>query len=572
MKMAWRIIFDVKDANPALVLVCILLSSFAEAAGLSSLLPVLTAVSGDGSGKTSWLNDVILGVVSGAGITPSVGNLILVVIGLILLKSMLAFAALAYAGISAARVAIGLRRRLLAALFDARWEYYSSLRSGDAANAVSNDAGRAGDSYLVAAQFIAYVVQGVVFVAAAFLISWKLALLGLTGSAFIMIVFGRFITITKRAGHRQTRQTAKLTIAMLDMLNNIKPVKAMRRQAHLLDSMGNTLMRLKRALMHRELASSGLVQGTDIATAILAGGIGYLAHVVWNTPLPELIVSAIVFLQVISATSKAQKYRQKLSQIESAYSRVVNMTEAAEAQREINAGKAKPEPASTLSFANVNFSRGPRQIISNATFDIPAGTIAVLSGPSGAGKTTLIDLLIGLNRPDSGRILIGADPLETIDLWAWRKMIGYVPQELSLLHTSIRENITLGDTSITDADVHAALAQAGAEGFIARLAHGLDTDTGEMGGKLSGGQRQRISLARALVSKPQVLILDEVTSALDPVTEAEIVDNIAGLRGAYTIIAVTHRPAWVEIADRLYTVADGQVTLSTELVAGQAKV
>ena len=164
------------------------------------------------------------------------------------------------------------------------------------------------------------------------------------------------------------------------------------------------------------------------------------------------------------------------------------------------------------------------------------------------------------------RILVGETPLTDIDLWAWRGMIGYVPQELNLFHDSIRENITLGDLAITDGDILQALAQAGASDFIAGLAHGLDTDVGEMGGKLSGGQRQRISLARALVTKPDVLILDEVTSALDPATEAEIVANIAGLRGRYTIVAITHRPAWTEIADRLYKVQDGTVTLLGEKV------
>jgi ATP-binding cassette subfamily C protein len=105
-----------------------------------------------------------------------------------------------------------------------------------------------------------------------------------------------------------------------------------------------------------------------------------------------------------------------------------------------------------------------------------------------------------------------------------------------------------------------ALTLAGAGEFLANLPKGLDTDVGEMGGKLSGGQRQRISLARALVTKPKVLILDEVTSALDGRTEADIVNNIASLRGLYTIIAITHRPAWTDIADRLYLVAGGRVS------------
>ena len=106
-----------------------------------------------------------------------------------------------------------------------------------------------------------------------------------------------------------------------------------------------------------------------------------------------------------------------------------------------------------------------------------------------------------------------------------------------------------------------ALEQAGAKDFIDNLPEGIETNVGEMGGRLSGGQRQRIALARALVTNPKILILDEVTSALDPETEAEIVNNIAALRGHYTIIAITHRPAWTKIADRLYTISKGHVSM-----------
>jgi ATP-binding cassette subfamily C protein len=169
-------------------------------------------------------------------------------------------------------------------------------------------------------------------------------------------------------------------------------------------------------------------------------------------------------------------------------------------------------------------------------------------------------LLIGLNTAQKGKILIGGKPIESVDIKAWRKSIGYVPQELMLFHDTIHENISLSNPDVTTEDVLAALDKAGAGEFIDALPDGIETDVGEMGGRLSGGQRQRIALARALVTNPNILILDEVTSALDPETEAEIVSNIASLRGRYTIIAITHRPAWTKIADRLYTISKGHVS------------
>jgi ATP-binding cassette subfamily C protein len=128
-----------------------------------------------------------------------------------------------------------------------------------------------------------------------------------------------------------------------------------------------------------------------------------------------------------------------------------------------------------------------------------------------------------------------------------------VPQELHLLHTTIRENVALGDPAINDEQVTNAIKQAGIESLLQR-ANGIESSVGELGSRLSGGQRQRISIARALVTAPKLLILDEVTSALDPETERAIVESITALKGQYTIIAITHRSAWTLAADRLYLV------------------
>jgi ATP-binding cassette subfamily C protein len=182
-----------------------------------------------------------------------------------------------------------------------------------------------------------------------------------------------------------------------------------------------------------------------------------------------------------------------------------------------------------------------------------------LQGSSGAGKTTLIDLLIGLHTPSKGTITLDGIALADIDIKQWRRSIGYVPQELSLLHTTIRDNIVLGDPEISENDIIEALDQAGAREFIMAMPEGLDSEVGVMGSRLSGGQRQRIALARALVTKPKLLILDEVTSALDPDTEKSICHKIAALRGQYTTVAITHRPIWTEIATHLYKVERGNV-------------
>ncbi len=174
----------------------------------------------------------------------------------------------------------------------------------------------------------------------------------------------------------------------------------------------------------------------------------------------------------------------------------------------------------------MSFWHGETQILDSVSIDIPAGCVTVLMGPSGAGKTTIADIILGLYAPDRGRVLVDGVPLEEIDLKSWRRLVGYVPQDLVLFHDTIQANVALGDRQIGEAQVRRALQMAGAWEFIEALPDGMQTHVGQGGAKLSGGQRQRIALARALVCQPKLLVLDEVTSALDPHTEQQICANV----------------------------------------------
>jgi ATP-binding cassette subfamily C protein len=164
-----------------------------------------------------------------------------------------------------------------------------------------------------------------------------------------------------------------------------------------------------------------------------------------------------------------------------------------------------------------------------------------------------------LLRPQKGDVFIDGVPLAEIDLRSWRKQIGYVPQDLVLLHDTILANVTLADIKITETEVEEALRVAGAWTFVANLPEGVRTVVGERGTRFSGGQRQRIALARALVRRPRLLILDEVTSSLDSRTEEEICNELRGLRGKVTVFAASHRPSLTRLADEVYHVEGGSL-------------
>ena len=200
-------------------------------------------------------------------------------------------------------------------------------------------------------------------------------------------------------------------------------------------------------------------------------------------------------------------------------------------------------------------------VLNGVTIEIPSKKSIALVGSSGAGKTTLADVILGLYRPQSGRILMdGKDIHENMD--AWRRMIGYIPQNIYLLDDTIRANIALGvpEDKVDDDKIWAVLEEAQLADFIREQEKGLDTNIGDRGVKLSGGQRQRIGIARALYTDPELLVLDEATSALDTETETAVMDAIFRLSGKVTMIVIAHRITTIRNCDRIYKIADGKAT------------
>jgi ABC-type multidrug transport system fused ATPase/permease subunit len=209
---------------------------------------------------------------------------------------------------------------------------------------------------------------------------------------------------------------------------------------------------------------------------------------------------------------------------------------------------------------SLTYPKMSSKAISNITLTIPAGASVAFVGPSGAGKTTIIDILLGVLEPDEGEVIIsGLPPLEAVAKWPGS--ISYVPQDVIITSGSFRDNVTLG-YPITDASddlVMSALEVAHLDEFVLNLPQGIDTQVGERGAKISGGQRQRLGIARAMFTRPMLLVLDEATSALDGETEANISDAVHALRGSTTVVVIAHRLSTVRNADIVVYMDGGKV-------------
>jgi ATP-binding cassette subfamily B protein len=231
----------------------------------------------------------------------------------------------------------------------------------------------------------------------------------------------------------------------------------------------------------------------------------------------------------------------------------------------------EPKPSSpvrvealrTLAFEDVTFKHqsASAPALSDISFDVARGETVAFVGPSGAGKTTLVKLLVGLYRPQAGRILYNGHPGTVVDLDSLRERIGFVTQDAQLFSGTIRENLLFVNPRATDAECLDVLHKAACDSLLARANKGLDTIIGEGGVKVSGGEKQRLSIARALLRRPHLLVFDEATSSLDSLTEEEISATIREVAATEDVITVliAHRLSTVMHADRIYVLERGRI-------------
>ncbi len=239
--------------------------------------------------------------------------------------------------------------------------------------------------------------------------------------------------------------------------------------------------------------------------------------------------------------------------------RILQFTEDAESHAEVQVGTKPFVFTNEMRLDTLSFSYNPAQrVLSDISFSIPRGSFTGLIGPSGAGKTTVVDILLRLLTPDSGMLSVDGVDAREIDLNAWRAKIAYVSQDFFIVNDTIRNNIAFY-TSMPDEDIMHAAKMAHIDEMITHSENGLDTVVGDRGMTLSAGQRQRLVIARALAHKPEILILDEATSALDAESEAHIKGIIEGLKGKITIIAIAHRLSTIMDADTLIALESGKV-------------
>lgn len=539
----------------------------------------------------AWLLALILNAVifEGAGLT-EIGHLMAVLLGLFLVRGVAVWLGERSAFQAAALVRAGLRDQVFRHLQHLGPRYLANERSGALVEMLTKGIDDLEGYY---ARFLPAMtltmILPVVILVVVFPADWVAGTVMLVTAPLIPLFMILIGSSAQSKNQRQWKELVRMSSHFLDVIQGLTTLKlfgASRREADEVARISNAYRSSTMQVLRVAFLSSAVLEFfAAIGIAIIAVFVGFRLYGL-VMPLPEWLMALpeITYLQGLFILMLAPEFYAPLRNMGVQYH--ARMAASAAAEQMIRVLDAEPEGRSAsdpngsdraasgparlqapspfgLRFQDVHFSyEEGRDALRGMDFEVPAGARVALVGTSGAGKTTVINLLLGFLSPTSGRILIGEQALSDLDLEEWRSHLAWVPQQPRLFQGTIGDNIRLGRPDADLESVSAAARRARAADFIEALPAGYDNLVGERGAGLSGGQIQRIALARAFLRDAPLVILDEATANLDPESERLVQEGIEELAKGRTLLVVAHRLATVRRADRILVLASGRVAES----------
>jgi ATP-binding cassette, subfamily C, bacterial len=559
-KSTWLMVASLMRDYPwqtATSTILLLLVGLTDVVGIAALVPLFAVVTRSSSGTDSPFTNYVDQSFNYFQIDPTLVSALSIFVLAIVAKSIFNIFAMAQVAQAATRVGADWRLKLVNKHLNANWSHLTTLPAGRLATAVGKEAERISANYNSWAAMLAAGIRAIIHMAVALSISWYVTAASMGVGFLTIILLGSLLSRTRIAGTKLTKSLADFTTMLVDSLGGMKAVKAMGKEASIGRLMEKEIWNLRRFERSQSILGQTVKSLQEpIMIAALAIGLFFFIEIM-QYKIEIVMVLVLLYARTVQSINGLQKAYQNIAAREASYWFVRELTDSASAAQEEFSGSKKPEFNNEIKLKNVSFSYGEGKVLDNISLEIPFGKMVSLKGTSGAGKTTLTDLIIGLIAPSAGEIEIDGINISNLHKLAWRKEIGFVPQEMYLFHGSVFTNVSLEDKSVTREMVEQALKAAQIWDDIVDLPEGMDTIVGERGSRFSGGQRQRIAIARALVRNPKLLILDEATTALDPTTENAICDTLKSLSGKVTILAVSHQEALHNCSDRIYCLSRG---------------
>ncbi|MFO0552040.1 MAG: ABC transporter transmembrane domain-containing protein [Polyangiaceae bacterium] len=458
-----------------------------------------------------------------------------------------------------------LRKKMFEHLQALSTDYYLRNKGGDIVSRFSGDLETLKKSLTERIVTALTVCIGLVINAPMLLVfDWRLGLLVFCLSPIMIFAVGRVAPSAADAGYELKKSEGDMITTVQENVRAQAVVKAFTLQGLLAKRFSTQLEDLADRTVQSDFRSElvGVIPSLGVLfTQLVVTAVG-----AWMALAGHLSAGALVaFLTLLTKVSKdtyelAKKVLPAMIKASSGLRRIDELLFERPHVRDAEGAKPIPELKDGIALENVTFSyTGEVANLKNLSLFVPKNSYAAFVGPSGSGKSSVLNLVMRFYDPSSGAVTFDGTDIRTATLASVRNQLGIVFQENFLFNTSVRENIRLGREGATDEEIVAAAKAAALHDIVVKLPGGYDSEVGEAGGKLSGGQRQRVAIARAMVRDPAVLVLDEATSALDPATEHAVNETIQQLAKGRTVLSVTHRLASVVAADKIFVLRDGEL-------------
>lgn len=471
---------------------------------------------------------------------------------------------------------LAMQERVMGAFLSRPYEYFLNISSSDVFRIITLDIPTTFNLlYTLLSLFTELVVSAMVIVTV-FVIAPEITMIVAIFLVILVAVITKSIKpILRRAGEETQKAGSGMNKWLLQSIQGIKELKVSNKEKFFATNFDVYGKKYVKSLRINAIVASiprFLIEALCMSVVFVVVAIVIYHGSDLQAMIPFLSAIAVAAMRLLPSANRISHALAQISYGEPMVDEVlgslqdisgkkdVNSTKTIEEMKAFYSKKIAPKLKNTLEFENVSYRYPDSEdmVLEEASMSIKRGQSVGIVGTTGAGKTTSVDILLGLLTPQRGKILVdGFDISE--DMTGWLQQVGYIPQEIFMLDDSIRNNVAFGEESISDAEVWRALKEAALDDFVLSLPEGLDTQIGERGVRLSGGQKQRLGIARALYHNPDILFFDEATSALDTETETAIMESVNRLRGEKTMITIAHRLTTIENCDVVFRVENKKI-------------
>jgi ATP-binding cassette subfamily B protein len=443
--------------------------------------------------------------------------------------------------------------------FNSSWYFFSSGKQGTFLNTLNNEIIVVGNAFGAMARFFSIILQTILYLFLPFYLSWKVTSLVLILALLFLLPFFLLGKINYRLGKLNTTKLNELNGMMQEALSSAKIVLGFGNQKESVDSLAQCYDSYCKTSINSQVLTNA------IPLAYYPFGLLVLIIALFVSqkialPISETIILFYSLSRFIPLIGSITEEKSRLDNFFPSYEQILQLRNRAKSLQQSNGFKEFQRFDKEIVMDKVSFAYpNNKLILDNVNVIIPKGKMVAIVGKSGEGKSTFVDMIMRFHDPISGSITIDGANLKDYQINSYRERIGYVSQDIVLFNVTVRDNLLWANKSASDKEIITACQQANAEEFILKLPKKYNTFVGDRGVRLSGGQAQRIALARAILRKPDILILDEATSNLDTHSEQLIQQSIEEISKDTTVIVVAHRLSTIKKADYIYVLKDGKI-------------